>query len=203
VASGLDESQRRTVEGIFDSAEHLRWMIEDLLDLGRIEAGKLELTPAPQSLADIVRFVDDVIRVRAERKGLRFTCEFEGELPAVVVVDEKRLRQVLLNLLGNAVKYTTHGHIAFRLRTRPDDADGAAPYLRFEVEDSGSGIAAADLHRIFQPFEQVDAERNSGVGLGLTISRRIVQAMASDIHVDTELGVGSRFWFELRLALPR
>ncbi len=201
MTGGLEARQLRGVDCIHDSGEHLLRLINDILDLARIEAGKMPLVPVATSLSTMMRFVSNLIAVRAEPKGLRFACESSADLPPAVLVDEKRLSQVLINLLGNSVKFTQHGAITLRLCALPETGDFAR--LRFEVEDTGSGIDAHCLHTIFQPFEQVGDERQrvGGAGLGLAISRRIVQSMGSDIHVDSELGRGSRFWFELLLPL--
>jgi len=202
MAGGLDARQQRGVEAIHESGEHLLRLINDVLDLARIEAGKMQLMPAPASLSTILRFVSHVIGVRAEQKGLGFESETAADLPPAVMVDEKRLSQVLLNLLGNAVKFTAQGKVVLRARVLGSEASGAAR-LRFEVEDTGPGIAGDDIETIFQPFEQAGPahQRAAGVGLGLAISRRIVHLMGSDIRVESEPGVGSRFWFDLLLPL--
>jgi len=199
MTGNLDPRQQRGVQAIHEAGDHLMRLISDLLDLARIEAGKMELAPSATSLSTVVRFVSHVIGVRAELKGLLFECRIEDELPPAVLVDEKRLSQVLLNLLGNAVKFTREGKVTLHVQALPDS--GGAARLRFAVEDTGSGIAAKDFPAIFRPFEQVGEakSRAGGAGLGLAISRRIVQLMGSDIQLRSELGAGSRFWFDLRL----
>jgi CheY-like chemotaxis protein len=145
--------------------------------------------------------VADIVRIKAEQKGLSFAVRAAPDLPPVVRADEKRLRQVLLNLLGNAVKFTDHGEITLAVR-QLDTADSTVR-LCFEVRDSGIELEADQLERIFDPFEQVcDAPRRfGGTGLGLAISRQLVRLMGSDIHVESRPGAGSRFWFELSLPL--
>lgn len=203
LADGLDIIQR--------SGEHLLTLINDVLDLAKIEAGKLELNPAPVHLPTFLREIIGIIHARAEAKDLTLTYEALSPLPAAVQADEKRLRQVLLNLLGNAVKFTERGRVTLRVKAeggRIKDEEERAIFqpsaftlLTFEVEDTGPGIAADQLEHIFQPFEQVsEAERRAeGTGLGLAISRQIVQLMGSQLQVKSELGQGSTFWFEVVL----
>jgi signal transduction histidine kinase len=207
MTGGLDERQLRGVDAIGEAGEHLLRLVDDILDLARIEAGKLHLLPAPASLATVLRFVSQVGIVRAEQKGLVFTCETQGrppDLPGAVIVDEKRLCQVLLNLLGNAIKFTSKGHVLLQVRPLGGSDPGHA-LLRFAVEDTGVGIAAADLATVFEPFEQVGSvsQRAGGAGLGLAISRRLVRMMGSEIRVESSPGAGSRFWFDVMLPLAR
>ena len=199
--ASLDARQKRGLDAIHEGGDHLLRLIDDILDLARIEAGKMQLMPSAASLATILRFVSQAVNVRADAKHLEFACEEEGELPSAVIVDEKRLSQVLLNLLGNAVKFTSRGSVTLRTQALP--ATSGSARLRFTVEDTGPGIGPDDLSRIFAPFEQVGDmnQRVGGAGLGLAISRRIVQLMGSDIAVHSELGTGSRFCFDLDLPL--
>ncbi|MFZ2855410.1 MAG: ATP-binding protein, partial [Rhodocyclaceae bacterium] len=199
---GIDERQADGLNTIRQSGEYLLSLINDILDLSKIEAGRLELNPGPVSLPLFLQSVAEIIAIRAEQKGLAFTFEAPPELPDVAVVaDEKRLRQVLLNLLGNAVKFTERGEVSLRVHSLP--ATDAQARLRFEIRDTGIGIAAEALEAIFQPFEQFGAlqQRAGGTGLGLTISRQLVRLMASDIHVESRPGEGSLFWFELNVTL--
>jgi PAS domain S-box-containing protein len=203
----LTDRQARGLATIEESGHHLLTLINDILDLSRIGASKLELYPADINLAGFLRVVSDIIGVKADEKSLLFTYQGSADLPAAVRVDDKRLRQVLLNLLGNAVKFTDRGHIALRVQRVPVPAltehhseDGNAMVrLLFEVEDSGIGMTKEQLERIFQPFEQVaDVERRrGGAGLGLAISRQLVRLMGADIQVRSEAGKGSVFSFEL------
>jgi CheY-like chemotaxis protein/anti-sigma regulatory factor (Ser/Thr protein kinase) len=175
-------------------------LIDDTLDFAKIEAGKLRVQIGDVPLAGLVDVLREIIGVKAEQKGLDFICEIAGDAPAGVRADGQRLRQVLLNLLANAVKFTDHGSVSLHImRAEP----GA---VRFEVRDTGVGMLAEQLETIFEPFEQVGRpeRRVGGTGLGLAISRQFVRAMGGEIHVESRVGEGSLFWFELgaALALP-
>ncbi|MDI1450970.1 hybrid sensor histidine kinase/response regulator [Polyangium sp. 6x1] len=176
------------------SGEHLLGLIDDVLDLARIEAGKLELAPAEVHLPALLQSVADLCRVRAEQKGLAFHYVPAAGGPAFVEVDEKRLTQVLLNLLGNAIKFTREGRVALRVEREGEE-------FVFRVEDTGPGITPADLARIFEPFEQAGdrGARAQGAGLGLSISRKIVEQMGGRLDVESTPGAGSTFAVTLRL----
>jgi PAS domain S-box-containing protein len=195
----LSERQAGGLNTIEQSSRHLLTLITDLLDLSKIEAGKFELWSELLNLPLFLSVVADIARVRAEEKGLPFTLMAAPDLPRAVQADERRLRQVLLNLLGNAVKFTDHGEVSLRVECIAREATNAT--LRFEVSDSGVGIATEDLETIFQPFEQVGAmdRRVAGTGLGLSISRQLVRLMGGEIQVDSTPGRGSRFQFDLAL----
>ena len=194
---------------IQQSGEHLLTLINDILHLSKIEAGKMELHAIAIFFRSFLEGIAGVIRSRAESKGLTFSLEAPDNLPSGVKVDETRLRQILLNLLDNAVKFTEKGYVKLRV-LRPaagPSAESRDPtsqaLIRFEVEDTGIGIASDQLDRIFLPFEQVYQLPRSieGTGLGLAISRQLVQLMGSDLHVKSELGQGSLFWFEVTLPM--
>jgi PAS domain S-box-containing protein len=191
----LTERHRPAVEVIQQSGEQLLTLINDLLDLARIEAGRLELRPVEFSFRAFLRGLIDVVTVSARQKGLQFVADFRPGLPARVRADDQCLRRVLLNLLSNAVKFTDQGDVTLRVRLLP------SAQLRFEVLDTGIGIHTDQLGRIFEPFEQVGeaARCAGGTGLGLTISRQLVQCMGGELRADTRLGEGSRFWFELQI----
>jgi signal transduction histidine kinase/DNA-binding response OmpR family regulator len=196
----LDKEVQAGLDIIHQSGSHLLTLINDILDLSKVEARKMELHPETVHLTSFLESVVGIIFMRAREKGLEFKQEFQS-LPSAVMIDEKRLRQVLLNLLGNAIKFTAQG--AITLRVSQIVAQGTQVLLRFEVEDSGVGIAAEDLEKIFQPFEQTGGikARAEGTGLGLAISRQLVELMGGAIQVRSELGRGSLFWFELMLPL--
>jgi PAS domain S-box-containing protein len=206
----LTARQARGLSIIDESGQHLLALINDILDLARIDAARLELFPVDVALPAFLQVLADIVRVKAEEKGLLFELRPAAGLPATVQVDETRLRQVLLNLLSNAVKFTERGQVVLAVQLRPadgrraPDAHHGAPSLarlRFEVRDSGVGMDETQLARLFQPFEQVgDAKaREGGAGLGLAISRQLVRLMGGDIHVASTPGEGSVFWFELDL----
>ena len=189
----LGERQSAGLNVIRQSGEHLLTLINDILDLAKIEAGKLELSPGDLPLAAFLRVIGDIISVKAEQKGLDFILDIAPEVPAGIQADEKRLRQVLLNLLSNAVKFTDHGQVSLRVHFLPPAR------LRFEVQDTGVGIGQEQLDTIFQPFEQVGEMRRraGGTGLGLAISRQFVRLMGGEIRIESRIGQGSTFWFEL------
>jgi signal transduction histidine kinase/CheY-like chemotaxis protein len=193
----LSPREISAAQTIQQSGEHLLMLITDILDLAKIEAGKLELLPGPIDLSSFVTGVGRIISIRAEEKAIGFKVDVPTDQRLFVLADEKRLRQVLLNLLGNAVKFTDHGEVALSVRVAPGPKGGAL--VRFEVRDTGIGIDQDHLITIFQPFEQSGhLERQAGgTGLGLSISRQLVGLMQSEIHVESTLGFGSNFWFEI------
>jgi K+-sensing histidine kinase KdpD len=202
----LSPSQRQeAVRTIRDSGQHLLTLINDILDISRIEARRLELRPVDVALPYFLKGVAEIIAMRAEEKGLRFICDPPTLVPRAVHADEVRLRQVLLNLLGNAVKFTDEGTVTFRVMRSGASAPSGEPKtrirLKFEVTDTGAGIPPEQVERIFLPFEQADAGRlhGEGSGLGLAISQALVQAMGGRIQVLSAPGKGSCFWFELDL----
>ncbi len=190
---------------IQQSGNHLLMLINDILDLAKIEARKMELYPEPLNVHNFLDGVVGIIRMRAQQKDVRFLYEPAPNLPAGIEADEKRLRQVLLNLLGNAVKFTDAGgtvafkilDLRFKITDGPDDKSQISN-LKFQIDDSGVGMTAEQVETIFEPFEQVGAveRRTEGTGLGLTISRQLVELMGGKVQVTSELGQGSTFWFE-------
>jgi signal transduction histidine kinase/ActR/RegA family two-component response regulator len=194
----LTERQTTGLSTIEQAGQHLLALIDEILDLAKIEAGRIDLQPTPVELAPFLQGIANIIRVRVEQKGLRFVYDAAG-LPATVLADERRLRQVLLNLLGNAAKFTDHGEVSLRVRAQPTRDDTTR--LRCEVRDSGIGINAEDLATLFQPFQQVGdlQRRRGGTGLGLAISRQLVRHMGGDIEVESVPDRGSVFRFEIEL----
>ncbi len=193
--TSLDIDQREMAHTVQTSAEALLQIIDDILDLSRIEAGKMSL--------ENIQFqprktIDDVMRllsVRANSKGLHIGCMIEPDVPETVVGDPVRVAQVLTNLVGNAIKFTEDGLITVALRA---DLDITGLFLRFEVKDTGIGIADDQKLTLFQPFSQGDGSmkrRFGGTGLGLAICKDLVQRMGGEIHVSSSRGAGSTFWF--------
>jgi signal transduction histidine kinase/DNA-binding NarL/FixJ family response regulator len=214
----LTDQQHFGIEIIHRSGEHLLGMINDVLDLAKIEARKMELSPSEVSFPTFLRTIVEMARVRAEQKGLTLTSEISPEVPPGVYVDEQRLRQVLLNLLNNAIKFTETGKISLRvyeldeldelhelheLKTHQTHKliNSQTHKLCFEVEDSGIGIPPDKLQEIFQPFEQVRDTRLKveGTGLGLAISHTLVQMMGGELQVRSTPDQGTTFWFAIAL----
>jgi signal transduction histidine kinase/CheY-like chemotaxis protein len=192
----MDErSQQDGLTTIQRSGEHLMGLIDGLLELARIEAGRMRLEPSPLPLSAFLDEVVRMVRPQAEARGLVFELQTRGRVPQWVHADAKRLRQILLNLLGNAVRFTERGRIILRVDARRE-------VLRFEVEDSGIGIAPQDMDRIFLPFERGRGGRrvaDSGTGLGLTITHLLTELMGGELSVRSKLGVGSTFTVRLYL----
>lgn len=195
--------ERDYLEKIRSSARLLAEIIEDVLDLSRIEAGRLEIAHEAFDLEEILSELSDFIGGKAGSRGLEVTFRPESRLPTKLIGDAVRLKQVLLNLLNNAVKFTERGEIVVRIEAVEVRRDRAE--LRFTVTDTGIGIAAPDLRTLFEPFTQVDASharRYGGMGLGLAISRRLIRLMGGDIEVASEPSKGSTFTFTATFRLP-
>jgi signal transduction histidine kinase len=200
---GLSARQARGLDTIHQSGQHLLALINDILDLARIEAGRTELNVAPVAVSELLETVVNLMRVKADEKHLAFVFEAGAGLPEAVLADERRLRQVLLNLLGNAIKFTDDGTVTLRASAEPKGP--AQVLLRLEVEDTGVGMHAGEIERIFEPFEQVgDVQRRSGgTGLGLAITRALVNDMGGQVQVSSEFGRGTRFRVELPLPVAQ
>jgi len=190
----LSEHQRAGVGIIHQSGEHLLALINDVLDLARIEARRLELHPADFDLSDFVRGVAEIFLPRAREKNLLLETALSAGLPRTVRGDAQRLRQVCYNLLGNAIKFTQHGSVIFSV-------DRAGDRVRFSVSDTGPGIASEDQTRLFEPFAQIGdhARRAEGTGLGLNVSRGIVEQMGGQLQFESRPGWGTRFHFDVLL----
>jgi two-component system, sensor histidine kinase RpfC len=196
----LDEEQTGYVEGLKESSITLHSLINDVLDLSKIEAGKYQLDHSPFNLERVIKGVVNIFGPQAAKKDISLRYLIDPDIPAMVIGDHNRLRQVLLNLISNAVKYTDQGEVEVRVsNTRhADDLNR----LHFEVIDTGIGIEADQLTHIFEPFYQCQtnpAEQRHGTGLGTTISYKLVNAMYGEIGADSTPGKGSLFWFELPL----
>ena len=190
----LSDTQREGVEIIQRSGDYLLTLIDDVLDLARVEANRVELQPSGFSLLACLQSLADLFRPRAEQKGIGFRYQALSALPDGVYGDEKRLRQVLINLLSNAVKFTEAGEVVLTVAHHHGR-------LRFQVEDSGVGIDTGDLSAIFEPFQQVGERHHQaqGTGLGLAISQGLVGLMGGEIRVKSQSGRGSVFWFDVDL----
>ncbi len=204
----LTREQRECLQMVKDSAEGLLTVINDILDFSRIEAGKLHLEAAPFPLRDSL---DDTVRtlgLRAQQKGLELIGHVAPDVPDALVGDLGRLRQVVVNLVGNAIKFTERGEVVVDVRLEsppPAGASGGQVWLRFAVSDTGIGIPANKLRAIFEPFEQVDgsvSRRYGGTGLGLAISSQLVGLMGGRLEVDSTEGKGSLFTFTAGFGLP-
>ncbi|MFB2833329.1 ATP-binding protein [Floridanema evergladense] len=192
---------RKGIQVIEQAGNHLLTLINDILDLAKIEARKMELLPKDLHFPSFLIGVAEIARVRAENKNIIFNFVEPENLPTGVVVDEKRLRQVLLNLLGNAIKFTDKGSVTFKVEVLA--IHNNTSQIRFTIQDTGIGMTTEQLEKIFLPFEQVGSRfrRAEGTGLGLTICRQIVTMMGSEIQVISNVGYGSTFWFEVNLPL--
>ncbi len=218
--TGLSPLQQEALNIIYQSGNHLLTLITDILDLSKVEAGKLELLPVPCHLSNFLNGIVGLIRMKAEQKQLLFEYEPQNPLPMGVLVDEKRLRQVLINLLDNAVKFTNQGKVSLRvtelgssrvaelheLKENDDSATQQLPNsttLHFEVTDTGIGMTPEQLEKIFLPFEQFGTvrTRSEGTGLGLVVAQRLVELMGSRVQVTSAVGEGSRFWFDVEFPL--
>ncbi|MCP4993349.1 MAG: hypothetical protein GY934_06135, partial [Gammaproteobacteria bacterium] len=191
------------VEIIQNSGEHLLILINDLLDLTKIEAGKMELFPDILYLPAFLENVTSIIHSQAKEKNLNFLLELQQSLPPGIEADKTRLRQVLLNLLDNAIKFTETGQVILKVSLLgidpAQDDDSRQINLRFEIQDTGVGIKSDQLQTIFKPYEQVaqGIRKSVGTGLGLAITQQLVNMMGGDLQADSQPGQGSRFWFEV------
>ena len=196
-----DPARLDALATIAGSGRHLLTLINDLLDLSRIRSGHLELNPAPVELPALLEEIAAMVRVDAHKKGLDFELDAPADLPALVRADGTRIRQILLNLLGNAIKFTDAGRVTLSVRAVPARDDHIE--LTVSVKDTGIGIAEKDRARIFAPFEQTDQgrKREAGVGLGLAISQELAHRMGGAIDVVSQPGAGSQFRFTVLLPL--
>jgi len=201
--SKLDVESQGFLGVVYESSEYLLALIEDLLDISKIEANKIAIEPNLFALSEFLEVTIDMVQFKAIKKNLTFTTQFASDLPEIVYGDEQHLRQVMLNLLNNAIKFTSTGEITLsvnqvQLARLPEDRHAI---VRFEIADTGSGIPADALAKIFLPFEQIGTSttRAQGAGLGLAISQSLIKKMGGEIKVESAIDVGSTFSFELDL----
>lgn len=202
--TSLDAEQREYVETIRHSGESLLTILNDILDFSKIEAGKMTIEPIPFDLALTIDEITALLRPKMREKKLEFDVNYAPSLPREVIGDSGRIRQILINLLGNAAKFTSHGHV--RLKVDCIHQEGNQATIGFFVEDSGIGIPQEKLAAVFEKFTQADASttrRFGGTGLGLSICARLVELMGGEIGVDSSEGKGSTFWFTLTLPVDR
>jgi len=213
----LPIKHRQSIETIEKSGDHLLAMINDILDLSKIEAGRMELQPSDFDLNDLISSIESMFRMRCEEREIQFHVVRPGDGPIPVHSDEGKLRQVLINLLGNAVKFIDRGEVTLKVRqvqptenpkseirspkSDPELGTSAPTIYRFDVIDTGPGISEADQKEIFQPFQQSEAGlKKGGTGLGLAITRRQVELLGGEVKLESTLGKGSRFYFEIPLS---
>ena len=199
--TALTPEQHEYLKIVQDSADSLLTIINDILDFSKIEAGRMELDPIAFDVREWVNDTVKIVALRAQQKGLALSCEIAADVPRQVVADPIRLRQILLNLAGNAVKFTSHGQVSVQVDWRA----AQQPVLDVAVRDTGPGIASEKLNSIFEPFSQADGSmtrRFGGTGLGLTICSRLVRLMNGSLQVESTVGAGSCFRFTIPVSLP-
>lgn len=195
----LTESQREYNVSIIRAGEHLLALINDILELSKIEAGRVVANPTNVDLHLMLNDIQMIFKDRAESKHLQFICEVSDDLPQYVLVDEGKLRQIFVNIIGNAIKFTDEGGIA--VRTRTDKIDDDTDMLTVEIQDSGPGIPESELGKLFKHFEQTSSgmTKGSGTGLGLALSKELAILLGGDINVSSEIGIGSVFTFHVKI----
>ncbi|MBD2678145.1 MULTISPECIES: PAS domain S-box protein [Nostoc] len=205
--TSLSKRQRDSLATINRSGEHLLNLINDVLEMSKIEAGRIVLNPTSFDLHRLLQEIQQMFQVRAKDKKLSLSFELAPDLHQYIFTDESKLRQVLINLLGNAIKFTNTGKVTLRVKPTKDHPENSLPNLQslitFEIEDTGLGIPTEELDSLFEPFVQTTSARQvrEGTGLGLTISRQFVQLMGGDIRVHSVVGRGSTFYFDIKIEL--
>jgi two-component system sensor histidine kinase/response regulator len=198
---GLTPRQCQYLATINRSGEHLLALINDILEMSKIEAGRTTLNVSTFDLLVLIKDLEMMFRVRTDEKKLSFSVEMIGNVPRYIVTDINKLRQVFINVLGNAVKFTEQGGVGLRVRADRDSATPPCPCLRVEVEDTGPGISPEEQDKLFRHFEQTKTgqQTGTGTGLGLAISREFVRLMGGDITLSSQVGKGSVFVIQLPL----
>lgn len=193
VSESENETQKRYIKNIYTSGEILLGLIDDLLDVSKIEAGKLKLIFSPFNIANVLDEVESTLSKGLDKKGLYFRYEIERDFPKNVIIDKLRFKQVLVNLVSNAIKYTDKGSVT--VKVKKEDVDTIQEQVRFSISvtDTGVGISKENQGRIFEKFERLKEGEVSGTGLGLNITRQLIEMMGGSIEVESQLGVGSTF----------
>ena len=201
----LDQSLKSAADVINRCGEHLLMLINDILDISRIEAEKTELKPEEFSFSAFMKFIEEIFQISAKRKNINFQYVTEGVMPEIVYGDKTRLRQILMNLLGNAVKFTEQGKVQLKVRRIPDPENTDSATISFEVSDTGIGIPHDRIPDIFKPFQQIQTVRiqNEGTGLGLAIADKLIRLMGGSIQVESRLNSGSLFKFQILMPVVR
>ncbi|MFZ2507521.1 MAG: response regulator [Steroidobacteraceae bacterium] len=200
----LEEQQKHMLQTMRSSADSLLDIINDILDFSRIEAGQLQVLKTDFSPIDLIEEVCELLAPRAHERNLEFICDIDAKVPGSCGGDPLRLRQIIINLLGNAIKYTEKGQVILRAMTTVEADDRVQ--LRVEVEDTGLGIAEHQLPTMFEAFTQGDSfesRKHGGTGLGLAITRQLVTLLGGEVHVTSTLGVGSKFWVTVPLSIQK
>ena len=202
-SNSIEGKEKKGVDIISQCGTHLLTLINDILDLAKIEARKMELHPVELHFASLIQGVVEICQIKAEQKGIDFIYEPDPSLPKGIEADEKMLRQVLMNLLSNAIKFTERGQVKLSVQSlaSSSSSDSEVRSIRFAVEDSGIGMEPEDAEKIFLPFEQVGSVKKQaeGTGLGLAISQKIVNMMGGSLEVTSKPNVGTTFWFDIEL----
>ncbi|MGK7954037.1 MAG: PAS domain S-box protein [Crocosphaera sp.] len=201
----LKEEHKQNLDIIGRSGEHLLELINDILEMTKIEAGRTTFNKTQFDLCRLLDNIESMLHLKAEEKNLQLFFETSSDLPQYIETDEGKLRQVLINLLGNAIKFTQEGGVILRVKTSRTEDDNQGIILTFEVEDTGPGIAAEEVDQLFEAFGQTETGRNSneGTGLGLPISRKFIQLMGGEISISSILGQGSLFSFTIQANLVK
>ena len=201
--SSITTKQQHGLHVIEQSGNHLLSLINDVLDLAKVESGKIELCQTDFNLPALLNNISELIELKAKAKGIDFYLEIPDNFPKNVYGDERRLQQVLLNLLGNAIKFTDHGSITLRVKSEKLIVKNTQCLFHFSVHDTGVGISFENQENIFQPFEQVGEQirQANGTGLGLTISKNLVELMGGQLQVSSQINIGTQFSFELALPI--
>lgn len=202
----LNAEQRDFVDTLQVSSEALLFLISDILDFSKIESGRLDLDMHALNLNDLLHETLRLFQAEAASKKIDLLHEFDDALPEVIIGDEKRIRQILINLLGNAFKFTNKGSVVLKASVRDNEEQSSQSHLEFEIRDTGIGIDSNEIDTIFEPFSQADSSttrRFGGTGLGLSISRRLASAMNGQLSVKSQLGSGSSFFFDIIVNIHR